>query len=268
LEVLPVPCPPFHEQIAIAELLECWDKAIQTLEFKIGKKKLVKQGLMQKLLSGQTRMPGFAKDWKIVRLGSLGKIISGGTPDTEDSSYWNGGIPWCTPTEFAKLKTRLIEKTDRTLSELGLKKSSATLLPENSVIVCTRATVGACAINSVPMATNQGFKSLVPGNHVDSTFVYYVLTTLKNHFIRFSSGSTFLELSKRDFRVTKVRLPPLDEQRMIAKVLSAADGEIEALEHKLALFKDQKIFLLNYLVTGTIRLPQFCKVARKGDRHE
>ena len=265
--------PPLPEQEAIAEVLECWDKGVRTLENKIVKKRLIKKGLMQALLSGEKRLPAFKpkdsecrisnsecripKDWKTVKLGSLGKTISGGTPETEDSRYWNGGIPWCTPTEFAKLETRFIEKTDRTLSELGLKKSSATILPPNSIIVCTRATVGACAINSVPMATNQGFKSLVPSNQTDCTFIYYVLTTLKNHFIRFSSGSTFLELSKRDFEKTKISLPPLEEQRAIAEVLAAADGEIEALERKLALWKDQKKFLLNNLVTGTVRLPAF-----------
>jgi type I restriction enzyme S subunit len=273
LQSMELALPPLPEQEAIAKVLECWDRGIRNLELKIAKKRLIKKGLMQALLSGEKRLPAFKpkdsecrisnsecripKDWKTVKLGSLGKTISGGTPETEDSRYWNGGIPWCTPTEFAKLETRFIEKTDRTLSELGLKKSSATILPPNSIIVCTRATVGACAINSVPMATNQGFKSLVPSNQTDCTFIYYVLTTLKNHFIRFSSGSTFLELSKRDFEKTKISLPPLEEQRAIAEVLSAADGEIEALEKKLALWKDQKKFLLNNLVTGTVRLPAF-----------
>lgn len=91
---------------------------------------------------------------------------------------------------------------------------------------------------------------------------------LSKELKRIATGVSVYSISKSNLTQVKLHLPPLQEQRAIAKVLATADGEIETLERKLALLNDQKKYLLNNLVTGTIRLPQFCKAARKGDRHE
>ena len=259
LRQMHIPLPSLPEQEAIAEVLECWDKAIRNYEKKIERKRNIKKGLMQRLLAGKQRLPGFSEKWKKVRLKTVGKIVSGGTPSTEIPSYWNGSIPWCTPTEIVKLHGKFIHSTERYITDMGLRESSANLLPEKSLIVCTRATVGDCAINSVPMATNQGFKSIIPNSENDVEFIYYKICCMKNHFIRYASGSTFLEISKRDFEKSKLSTPVIAEQRAIATVLSSADIEIAALERKLAVLQDQKRYLLNNLVTGTIRLPKFVK---------
>ncbi len=255
----PLPQVSLPEQEAIAEVLECWDKAIKSYEKKIEKNKNIKKGLMQRLLKGKQRLPGFSGEWKEVRLGEIGRVISGGTPSTENSDYWNGAIPWCTPTEIAKLHNKYICSTERCLTDQGLKHSSANLLPENSLIVCTRATVGDCALNSVPMATNQGFKSIIMSSDYDVEFIYFKMLQMKKHFIRYACGSTFLEVSKRDFEKSEMSIPILLEQRAIALVLSAADEEISVLDRKLASLKEQKRYLLNNLVTGSIRLPEFVK---------
>ena len=212
---------------------------------------------MQRLLSGEQRLPGFEGELKEERLGDSGQIVAGGTPSTSHLEYWNGNIPWCIPSEIAKLKKKYIDTTERSITTKGLKNSSANLLPMKSVIVCTRATVGDCAMNSVPMATNQGFKSIVPNNLHYAEFLYYMILRKKKHLIRYASGSTFLEISKQDFSRMKLNIPPLPEQKAIAFVLSSADSEIKALENKLDLVRGQKKYLLNNLVTGTIRLPEF-----------
>src|SRR5438067_231683 len=111
------------------------------------------------------------KGWNLKMLSDTGKIISGGTPDTRNSNFWNGDIAWCTPTDITKLKGAThIVNTERKITEAGLRFSSATLLPEKSLVICTRATIGDCAINLLPISTNQGFKSIVP---VDDVNVYY-----------------------------------------------------------------------------------------------
>ena len=100
-------------------------------------------------------------NWEIKKLKELGAIFLGGTPNTSKKEYWNGDINWLTPSEVSKLKSKFIFSTEKTITELGLKNSSAKILPKNSLIVCTRATIGDLCINKIDMCTNQGFKSII-----------------------------------------------------------------------------------------------------------
>jgi type I restriction enzyme, S subunit len=100
------------------------------------------------------------EDWEFKRISEIGEIIGGGTPDSRIKEYWGGDIPWAVPTDITDLKGTFIEKTERLITQKGLKNSSARLLPKGTVLITSRATIGSCAINTVPMATNQGFQSL------------------------------------------------------------------------------------------------------------
>jgi type I restriction enzyme S subunit len=122
--------------------------------------------------------------------------------------------------DITALKTRFLGETKRKLTERGLKKSSATVLPIGSVIVCTRATIGECAINTVEMTTNQGFKTIILKDDFDSDFIYYSIVLNKPELIRLSTGSTFGEVPKTAFEKLKIDTPPLFEQRKIAEILS------------------------------------------------
>jgi type I restriction enzyme, S subunit len=247
--------PPLLEQQKIAEILSTWDKAIELLEQLIAMKRKLKQGLMQQLLTGKRRFKEFeGSEWKVAPLKNIGKVISGGTPDTSNSDYWDGEIPWCTPSEITILDNRYIHNTERKLSDKGLKSSSTILLPAHSLIVCTRATVGNCAINTIPMCTNQGFKSLVPRQGICIEYLYYKMSSLTHLLLRLANGSTFLEVSKKDFESVEIELPSLDEQEKIASVLSAADTEIETLEKQLSAYKQQKRGLMQQLLTGKKRV--------------
>ena len=187
-------------------------------------------------------------------MGEVGSVRGGGTPSTTVLSYWDGDIPWCTPTEVVALETRFIESTSRAISEEGLANSSARLLPEGSVIVCTRATVGATAINVVPMATNQGFKSLTPTRDHDAEFLYYLLSSNEHTLQRYAAGSTFPELSKADFEKLSFSMPRLAEQVRIRHVLAESDDEIATLSAKLAALQTQKKGLMQRLLTGKVRV--------------
>ncbi len=248
--------PTIPEQQEIAQILATWDVATIKQEALIKEKQQQKKSLMQQLLSGKKRFTGFDKKISFVKIKQIGKVLSGGTPSTSNSEYWNGGVPWCTPTEITGLNGLMnIIQTERTISESGLKNSSANLLPRNSLIVCTRATIGACAINTIPMATNQGFKNIIPEiNKIDIIYLYYTVQTIKPKMIALSSGSTFLELSKTDFESIKIPLPSLKEQQKVAEVLMAADNEITSLQQQLQKLKTQKQGLMQQLLTGKIRV--------------
>ena len=189
------------------------------------------------------------EDWNIKKLGEMGKFVSGGTPDTEKPEYWNGDIIWLTPSEITKLPTRFVSDSERKITKAGLKNSSAVLLPVGSLIICTRATVGDCCINTTEVSTNQGFKNLIPRNN-DANFLYYLISSHKTDLIRKACGSTFLEISKHDIERLEYSVPPLSEQEKIAEILGTWDLAIEKLtaliEQKKLLKKGLMQRLLNF----------------------
>jgi len=246
--------PSLAEQHKIAEILSTWDKAIAKTEQLIAALQERKKGLMQRLLTGEVRFPGFDGEWEEKSVSQMGQILNGGTPSTSKAEYWNGDIAWTTPTDITSLSTRYIDRTKRNITDEGLKNSSATLIRPNSILVCTRATIGESAINRIPMATNQGFKNLIPNSEFDTEFLYYLLHFHKNQLVRYANGSTFLELSKKDFSRLRFLVPSKKEQEHVSRVLNNCDKEIELHHEKLASLQQQKKGLMQRLLTGQVRV--------------
>lgn len=259
IQALQIAFPPTSiEQRAIAEALSDADALIESLEQLLAKKRQIKQGAMQELLTGKKRLPGFSEEWAVKRLEDLADIRSGGTPSTSQPQFWEGDILWCTPTDITALNgSKYLLDTNRTISAQGLKSSSAEMIPANSIVMTSRATIGECAINRVPVSTNQGFKNFVPFEDVHVEFLYYLLSTQKQRFISLCGGSTFLEIGKTQLAVFDVRIPSTkSEQTAIAAVLSDMDAEIAALETKLVKARQLKQGMMQELLTGRIRLIQ------------
>ncbi|WRC01167.1 restriction endonuclease subunit S [Helicobacter pylori] len=166
-------------------------------------------------------------NWQKVRLGDIAEIIGGGTPSTQVTSFWNGSINWFTPTEIGI--TKYVYKSQRTITPLGLKKSSAKLLPIGTILLTSRASIGDCAILKEVATTNQGFQSLIPLEKINNEFLYYLILTLKNKLLKLASGSTFLEVSPNKIKNLLIPLPPLNEQIAIANILSGLDRYLYAL---------------------------------------
>lgn len=185
-------------------------------------------------------------DWEVKKLGEVGEISSGGTPSTTVEEYWNGDINWCTPTDISALSSEYLDDTTAKITEAGLKNSSAKILPPNSIIVCTRATIGKAAINSQPMSTNQGFKNIIPVG-INHKFLYYKILAEENGLKRIANGSTFLEVSKSDFENYHISLPPLPEQHKIAEVLSTWDKAIQQTDAIIKKLEDRNKALANKL---------------------
>ena len=146
--------------------------------------------------------------WQVKRLGEVAEVVSGGTPDTRVEEFWNGNIQWITPSEITKVGKRISKPTEKQITEKGLRASSAVLIPANSIILCSRATIGECAINDYEITTNQGFKNLIIKDGAITEFVYYWVKLNKKALLRISSGSTFLEFSKRSWKL-EINLPPV-----------------------------------------------------------
>ncbi|NHB33596.1 restriction endonuclease subunit S [Helicobacter pylori] len=167
-------------------------------------------------------------NWQRVRLGDIAEIIGGGTPSTQITSFWNGSINWFTPTEIGI--TKYVYKSQRTITPLGLKKSSAKLLPIGTILLTSRASIGDCAILKEIATTNQGFQSLIPLEKINNEFLYYLILTLKNKLLELASGSTFLEVSPNKIKNLLIPLPPLNEQIAIANILSGLDRYLCSLD--------------------------------------
>lgn len=245
-----------REQFAIASALSDVDALLSSLDALIAKKRDIKQAAMQQLLTGRTRLPGFEGAWTAKRLDQLANIRSGGTPSTTVSRFWDGGIPWCTPTDITRLGGgKYLLDTSRQITSEGLSNSSAELIPANSVVMTSRATIGECAINLKPVTTNQGFKNFVPFEDTEVNFLYYLLQTQKQGFIQLCAGSTFLEIGKTQLAAYKVHLPSTKaEQSAIAEVLSDMDAELAALEDRRDKTRLLKQGMMQELLTGKTRL--------------
>lgn len=156
--------------------------------------------------------------WEWARLEALGAIVGGGTPQTGFSEFWSdeaSGVPWITPADMSAQSNILVSAGSRFISNVGLKKSSAQLLPAGSVLMSSRAPIGYLGIAANPIATNQGFKSVVL---IDTTVNYWlicVLEALMDSIVKRASGTTFKEISGAEFGKTLIPLPPIGEQTRI-----------------------------------------------------
>ncbi|MDO9128881.1 MAG: restriction endonuclease subunit S, partial [Anaerolineales bacterium] len=154
----------------------------------------------------------------------------GGTPDSKNEDYWNGDIYWATLVDLpANDHISIITDTQRKITQQGLKNSSAKIVPPDSVIVSSRATIGRVGINKVPLATNQGFKNIVikDRNSADTMFVALMAKRLAPEMETLASGGTFKEITKTNFSTLQIPLPPLETQRQVV-------DEIAAYQHIIA----------------------------------
>lgn len=161
------------------------------------------------------------KGWHRSTLGEVAKVVGGGTPRTTEAGNFSeeSGHPWITPADLTGYTDKYISRGRRFLTDQGLAESSAKFLPTGSVLFSSRAPIGYVAIAANPVTTNQGFRSFVPSDKIDSNYLYYVLRFLKPLAEERASGTTFMELSGSNAAKLPIAFPVLSEQRAIAEAL-------------------------------------------------
>lgn len=241
-----------REQTAIAAALSDADSLISALTKKIEKKKAIKQGLMQQLLTGKKRLPGFGGVWDVVQ---LKRIISEFiVPMRDKPTALTGPIPWCRIEDFdgKYLKKSLSNQgVDlNTVSQMNLK-----IFPVNTLLVSCSANLGRCAIVKQKLVTNQTFIGLVPSDRIDVEFLYYKMSREDKNLNNMATGTTISYLSREQFEKYEILIPSSKaEQTAISNILSDCDSEIAALEEKRDKYKEIKQGMMQQLLTGKIRL--------------
>ena len=162
------------------------------------------------------------KGWQTKTIGDVCEVMNGGTPKTGVPEYWDGKHRWITPAEMGKRLSPYVSDTERKITDLGLRDSSARMLPPNSVILSSRAPIGHLVINTEPMGTNQGCKGLIPRSQIEHKFLYFYLSSIVDLLNSLGTGATFKELSGGKLKEVTVPVPPLAEQQRIVGLLDEA----------------------------------------------
>ena len=266
LKYIKIPIPSLPEQQKIAKILSDTDSLIESLDKLITKKKNIKQGLMQTLLTRgightkfkKTEIGEIPEEWGTAIASDIYYIVTGTTPSTAVKEYWDQGkIEWFTPKDLRYVGASFsIFTSERKITEKAMTENSLTLLPLNSIVLSTRAPVGYVGINTKEATFNQGCKGLVPKQPeiVDTRFHAFYISHISNLLNTLSGGSTFKELSKETLGNITLPLPENGEQQEISNILSDADKEIEVLEQKRDKYKMLKTGMMQQLLTGGIRV--------------
>ena len=193
--------------------------------------------------------------WEVKTVGTITSIVGGTTPSTKQAQYWKGGTHcWATPKDLASLSVPVLLKTERKITDAGLGKIGSGLLPPGSVLLSSRAPIGYLAVAETPVAINQGFIGIMPHEGISNLFMLYWSEASHDEILNHANGSTFLEISKGNFRQLPVVVP--DESAMkkfdgLARTLYNRIVSNERQSHSLAAMRDT---LLPKLISGEMRV--------------
>ncbi|MGE4442392.1 MAG: restriction endonuclease subunit S [Desulfomicrobium sp.] len=251
LAKLKVALPPLPEQKKIARILSTWDKAIETVDKLIENSQQQKKALMQQLLTGKKRLPGFSGEWKTTHLEEIANTYSGGTPSRSKPQYYGGEIPWI---KSGEVNSRYIISTEEFITSEGLKNSSAKMVQEDSILLALYgATAGVIGISKINAAINQAILCILPNDEIDTMFLYYYLEMYMEKAKRLVQGGQ-PNLNAGIIRKIEVNLPRPDEQKAIARLIICADHTTIKHTETRAVFDEAKKALMQQLLTGKRRV--------------
>ncbi|WP_334329335.1 restriction endonuclease subunit S [Companilactobacillus sp. HBUAS59699] len=244
--------PKLSEQTKIGTILKLINHLLDLQQDQLRLYVKLRKGLLQKLLpSDDSNFPKiryleFNNEWEKIQLGKVADIVGGGTPSTSNAEYWNGDINWYTPAEVGE--KIYVNDSMKKITDLGLRKSSAHLLPIGTLLFTSRAGIGSTAILGKVGTTNQGFQSIVPHkNELDSYFIYAHSSKLKKYGEIHGAGSTFIEVSGKQMTKMMIKIPSMKEQKNIGKLINSTDNVIKLMKIQSETFNLIKKYLFQKL---------------------
>ncbi len=254
-----IPLPPVAEQEAIANALSDADALIESVEQLLAKKRQLKQGAMQELLTGKKRLPGFSGEWATRQLGEvILHCSSGATPYRGRPDYYKGTVKWITSGE---LNYNVIADTIEHISEEAVQQTNLTVHPAGTFLMAitgleAAGTRGSCGIVGSPATTNQSCMAIYPSPEMKTEYLYQYYVLRGNDLaLQYCQGTKQQSYTAKLVKLLPIDLPPtIEEQTAIAAILTDMDAEITALEGKLAKARQIKKGMMQELLTGRIRL--------------
>lgn len=254
--------PSLPTQQKIASILSTYDKLIENNTKRIRlleqmAENLYKEWFVRFRFPGHENVEmenGLPKGWKIERIGNVCDTIGGGTPSTSKEEYWGGNIKWVTPSDITSKKSLPLLDIEGRITEEGLKKSSAKLLPPFTILMTSRASIGYFGISLESVCTNQGFISIIPNEDNMRMYLLYSLKARKEEIIANANGSTFLEISKGRFRKMKILVPTSSLLNEFEKKSMMIFKEVLNLELQNQLLIRQRDLLLPRLMSGKLEV--------------
>lgn len=280
---LSVPVPPLLEQRAIAHILGTLDDKIE-LHRRMNKTLEAMAGALFKSwfvdfdpvkAKAEDRDPGFSKaladlfpsrlvdsqlgkipdGWEVKSIGDLGEVVGGSTPRTNDARYWNEGIHyWATPKDLSQASAPVLLSTERRITDAGLAQISSGLLPVGTVLLSSRAPIGYLALAEVPVAVNQGFIAIKPWKGIPNLFLLLWARSAHEEILSRANGSTFLEISKSNFRAIPIVVPPPGIFAVFDRLSRPLYKKIVSNERESRTLAALRDILLPKLISGELRV--------------
>lgn len=255
-------------QTAIANLLNVFDEVIENNNSRIQfleatAKELYKEWFVRMRFPGYKKAKfekGVPKGWTIKKVAKAFDITGGGTPSTEKAEYWDGDINWFTPTDITGAKGWFLGTSTHKITQKGLDESSAQLFPPYSIMMTSRATIGAIGINTKESCTNQGFITCIPNETIPFTFLYFWIYFNKEYFETLGTGSTFLEITKGTFKKIDILVPNRELINDFHKIAQPVFQQIENLQKQSINLRQTRDCLLPRLISGNLQIKEALKV--------
>jgi type I restriction enzyme S subunit len=195
------------------------------------------------------------EQWKETTIGEIVTVVGGSTPSTANPAFWEGGnINWATPKDLAPLQSPILLDTNSRITELGLREISSGLLPAGTVLLSSRAPIGYLAIPQIPVAINQGFIAIKCTEEAPNYFILNWLKDNMEEIIGRANGTTFLEISKSNFRPMSIVVPPPKRMKEFVKTVEPMYQKIVANLKESRILASLRDALLPKLMRGEVRV--------------
>lgn len=257
---IPTELPEVEEQEKISAILSNYDDLIAANQRRIALLEeaahlIYREWFIHLRFPGHDSTPisdGKPEGWVTTTLGNVCTTLGGGTPSTKVAEYWNGDITWVTPTDVTRNNSVVLLDSEKKISESGLKNSSARLLPPETILMTSRASIGYFALMDYPVCTNQGFISIIPEQDHSRMYLLFNLMNRIEEMTSLATGSTFKELSKRTFRSLTILWPADDILEKFNDAVYPMIQQIRVIKKQNSQLAQARDLLLPKLMSGQI----------------
>lgn len=256
---LEINIPDLETQKKIASILSNYDDLIQTNQQRIAlleeaAQRLYDEWFVKLRFPNHEQVPvvdGVPEGWERVTFADICESVGGGTPSTKVNEYWeNGDVSWVTPTDITRLSSLILLDTEKKITQKGLKDSSAKMLPANTILMTSRASIGYFGLIDRPVCTNQGFISIIPNNDIDRMFILFNLKSRLEEIDGLATGSTFKELSRRVFRAMSITLPTIELRQFFSDFVLPLFEQMRTITQQNQKLAQARDALLPRLMSG------------------